>query len=1401
MQTNFSLRKLSLLLFINVCAVLSVPAQGRTIPLGSSGWKLWLDRNAVWRTDTLIVPPVDISKLAVNPPTGGWGNLFDKSLALNSVQTIISDPSYSVDVTVPGTVEEFCWDALSGSGKGLGTSGNYTGVSWWGKNFNLPAEAQDKRIKLYFSGGIRQRAEVFINETLVGYELAHQEAFEVDITDVVNVGGTNKLAVRITDANGNFSWPDYNGTLWGDDYYFPLSHGFGGILGEVSLKILNPVYVSDVFVKNKPALHDIDADIAIANEGATPLNGTVSVEIVENWKSNAAVSNPQTIYTNPSAGTFSVNAGELDTVVFSASVLEALLWEIKNANLYDFVVTLKDADGNVLDAYTQRFGFRFLSVEGYGTDARFYFNGKRTFLLSAISWGFWPTNGMYPTPELAHKHITSAQAMGQNMLNFHRCIGNDIVLNLADEMGILYYEEPGGYISSRIKADNQAVANAKYFDVATQLNSQRLLRMVKSHRNHPSLVYYNMVNEPGWDPDEQAKQDMAAAHLLDPTRFISYGSGFMTPGATQVTKLHMIPYDQTQRNLGYVDIHNAGSSPGVYTDAIYNSPQNYYRSEQSKGEIFVWGEEGALASPPQLEMIRKNIAQTGYNGWDGADYKDWYNTYVNYFQKKKLESYYPSITGLITSLGNIQYYEHGRMIENARIADGADLYVLNGYEDMKLDNFSGCVDVFRNHKGTPELVSQYMRPLMVSVKVRNKVALVGETDLLDLYVLNEHAIPAGTYTVKAKVSKPNGSQQEIFEGTAQVSGGDKFSDLVKEAVVVPLDAGKGYYNITAELLDANNQKIADGHDEIFAVDWASDAIEGKGAVVGGEDILTFARDIKGGDILPYTDDLDKLNYIILGAVDNGEDFRSISPSNTCTTDDGSIIGLTLQYYQGKAFNTLVDTRTSTERIDFDVKSKLIPGWDILGTTNFSLRWTGYVIGEVTGEVEYQLTFDDGARVYFDNKLLLNSWNNGAQRTMTFKINTEKGKLYPIKIEAYQDGGTWLFAFKRKIPAKENTLDLDKLLKRVSKDGTHLLVLEEGESWVKTLQGKNALPAASIFHPQKTWVGHNYFVREHPFFNDLPVNGGMNWEYQRLVVYDGINHFGLHNVASDDEEAVVSLVGGSSHIVATSLGIIPYGRGKIVYSALDLSPNLTLSVKAAAVPKKIFCNILNWAAKEPAVPALDRTGWIASASSSREGNPPSNTLDNNLSSRWTSGIFQNGGEWFQMDMREPQTFNRILLKQGTDGIADYPRGYELYCSDDESNWGEPVLTGAGTEGEVFAIELPESQTNQFIRIVQTGSVSNKWWSIHEFCVESDWSKPTGITETSLKTNLPFYYKNGQIRMKEVATPFTVKIYNLSGLLLQSFGGSRSVIDLHLLKGIYLVSLENSEGVYRQKIGVN
>lgn len=64
---------------------------------------------------------------------------------------------------------------------------------------------------------------------------------------------------------------------------------------------------------------------------------------------------------------------------------------------------------------------------GIGKDATLRLNGRRIMLRTVISWGYWPVTGLYATP----------------VLNFHRSIGSPVVLEKADELGLLYYEEPG----------------------------------------------------------------------------------------------------------------------------------------------------------------------------------------------------------------------------------------------------------------------------------------------------------------------------------------------------------------------------------------------------------------------------------------------------------------------------------------------------------------------------------------------------------------------------------------------------------------------------------------------------------------------------------------------------------------------------------------------------------------------------------------------------------------------------------------------------------------------------------------------------------------------------------------------------------------------------------------------
>jgi hypothetical protein len=92
--------------------------------------------------------------------------------------------------------------------------------------------------------------------------------------------------------------------------------------------------------------------------------------------------------------------------------------------------------------------------------------------------------------------------------------------------------------------------------------------------------------------------------------------------------------------------------------------------------------------------------------------------------------------------------------------------------------------------------------------------------------------------------------------------------------------------------------------------------------------------------------------------------------------------------------------------------------------------------------------------------------------------------------------------------------------------------------------------------------------------------------------------------------------------------------------------------------------------------------------------------------------QYAGQWFQVDMKQPQTFYKIVL-DNTWALWDSPTTYAVTVSNDGTSWGEPIATGSGELG-MTPITFPV-QTARYIRITQTGTNAIYRWSIYELDV--------------------------------------------------------------------------------------
>ncbi len=835
------------------------------IDLSDKPWSLWCDRKASWKNNALYLPgEFDLKSLPVNSPTIGWGRMYSKEGIEEDVK----------EVNLPSTVEEHFWGKYShrrydqaeyffAHNDSEVLNGIYQGVSWWWRKLFIPKLWEGKSLRIRFPGA-RLRAEVYLNEHPVGYNIIAETPFEVDITDVARYGEENWLAVRITNPGGRLDWPDFSlpeigvpSFFWGD-YELPLSHGFGGLDAGIKLIATDPVWIEDIFIKNKPQIREITLQITIRNVLKEILKGNLTISIFPN-------NHPENIEWEHIANGINLKSGK---VVFSypAIIPEAKIWDLENPNLYTSRVGLNARSQEFVDTKEQDFGFRWFEVRGLGKDAKLYLNGRRVVLRSAISWGFWSPNGLFPTEELAEKEVRTAKDLGLNMLSFHRNIGRSTLFQKHDEMGLLRYEEPGAGCFSWSGSE-----------FARKYEKEKVRRMVLRDRNHPSLIIYGIQNEQvKISPDNPyVKEIMDLVHQLDSTRIVVLKSAWSETPPEKLGpeygqgEAFYLPYDDTYYHddgtgwCGWYDQHTVGG-PGIYRDSLYKSPLDFSHRTDNKGEIVFWGEVLGVGTPDNLGAIHKFYQQNpGIGGYNRLDHRQWHAAYDKFLDEKDFRKAFPTVGDVTTSIGNKSYYFWGRIIENIRICNPNDGMAISGWESTTIENHSGLVDVFRNFKGDPELIKYYTRPLHLAIKSRNLVLEKGGSLTSDIYIVNEVGLN-GPGNLELKVIGPEGKALYQNSGKVKIEGGDTYGELLKEGVITDCYSLPGYYTLKACLKAGGKEKVT-GREKIFVIDWSSPHLPENGAILeSGNSICKFLNEKKSLNLPDYSSKLKPLDYVLVG---------------------------------------------------------------------------------------------------------------------------------------------------------------------------------------------------------------------------------------------------------------------------------------------------------------------------------------------------------------------------------------------------------------------------------------------------------------------------------------------------------------------------------------------------------
>jgi len=361
--------------------------------------------------------------------------------------------------------------------KALGRNFPENSVGWYRKSFTIPKSDLGRKISVEFDGVFRDSI-VWVNGFYLGRESSGYTSFSYDLTDYLNYGGNNVIAVRV-DASLEEGW-FYEGA---------------GIYRHVWLAKTAPLHVAHwgtfvtTGVENNSAA--VTARATIANEGTNNAVFVIGQTILDADGKSIAGSKTKKLSLKP--GT----RGDFTNVL---AVSSPKLWSPETPCLYKLITTVVSG-GAEMDRYETPFGIRTIRFDA---DKGFFLNGKRVELKGTCNHQDHAGVGVAVPDELNAWRVVQLKKMGSNAIRTSHNPPTPELLDACDRLGMMIMDE-----------------NRAYGINPEQLG--QLESMMRRDRNHPCVVIWSLGNEewvieshPEGMRVTQTMQTFAQA--LDPTR-------------------------------------------------------------------------------------------------------------------------------------------------------------------------------------------------------------------------------------------------------------------------------------------------------------------------------------------------------------------------------------------------------------------------------------------------------------------------------------------------------------------------------------------------------------------------------------------------------------------------------------------------------------------------------------------------------------------------------------------------------------------------------------------------------------------------------------------------------------------------------------------------------------------
>mgnify|MGYP001821713979 CR=1 FL=1 len=442
-------------------------------------------------------------------------------------------------------------------------------VSSYRRTFMVPEAWGGRAVFIHFAG-VDSAFYLWVNGRRVGYSEGSRTPAEFDLTPFIEEG-ENTLAVQVYRYSDG-SWLEKQ-DMW----------NMSGIFREVYLFSPASTFLRDVETRaeldESLETGSFSVQARLSRLVEPPGGAAIEVEL--------AAPDGSTVFSATSVTSSIEGCGEAELEV-QGSVASPRHWSAEQPNHYLATVTLRDAEGNALEATRIGVGFRRVRIE----EGILEVNGKRVIMRGVNRHEHDPDDGHYVTEEDIVSELKAIKRAGFNAVRTAHYPNVPRFYELTDRYGLYVIDEAnieahGLVLLTPIRPGDLPEWEPVHFD--------RFERMVERDKNFPSIVIWSMGNESGDGATFDAMSDWA--HERDPSRPVSYegaAEGFVAPAGDH-SDLQVNFYHSVADTLDYVS--EPRDRPLLlieYAHAMGNSSGNlrefwdiFYEGGQAQGG-FVW---------------------------------------------------------------------------------------------------------------------------------------------------------------------------------------------------------------------------------------------------------------------------------------------------------------------------------------------------------------------------------------------------------------------------------------------------------------------------------------------------------------------------------------------------------------------------------------------------------------------------------------------------------------------------------------------------------------------------------------------------------------------------------------------------------------------------------------------